>query len=321
MLSWSQIKYGCQLGLEGGLYAVSEPKIRKYFMRTSAILIAGMLVLHLLVQLLIHGPLTVLRLVNWTAGTLVANYDYESVHQRLLDARQSVDWALRTFPLMGVLLVRTVYPRPFDRMFMTVIATQNPTYHQALSQWPHRTPFWPLLQHHLQRTWKRVRLAALMLVLLALPVVGRYVPALANFKLMAGVLGNNLAAAITALTLVLPWTRDLSWPLFKAMLAAQQLNRELLDPYFTRLQMTPKARKAWFKERQSLLLGFVAGFYLLIRLPIIGPAFFVVAQAAMGHWIVNTTTLDALQRKPVTPRASLGPAAAVTTPVGHDKAE
>ncbi|KAJ1983911.1 hypothetical protein H4R33_004583 [Dimargaris cristalligena] len=304
MLSWSQIRYGMQLGFEGGLLAVSEPKIRRWFVRTSAILVVTMLILQFLAQLLIHGPLAFLRALNWLTSSF-APYDAQRVHRTLLDARGSIDWALQTMPLTGVLLVRSVYAQPFDDMFMTVIRTHAPAYYTALVQWPHKTQWWPLVQHHVQRTWKRVKLAALMLVLLNIPVVGPYVPTLVNFKLMSGILGPNLAGAVALTAVFMPGTRGLSWTLFKAILACQQLNRELLDPYFTRLCIPPKARRAWFKERQSLLLGFVMGFYLLIRLPIIGPAFFVVAQAAMGYWIVHTTSLDSLERKPSPPRRKL----------------
>ncbi|KAJ1653715.1 hypothetical protein IWQ61_006219 [Dispira simplex] len=295
MLSWSQIQYGFQLGLEGGQLAVREPKVRRWFGKALVTLVVTMVVLHFLARVLIHVPLFLLRGVNATVA-LFAAYDSERVHQWLLDAGASVNWALQTLPLTGVLLVRSLYSKPFDAMFMTMVQTQSAEYYQALVNWPHRASFWTALKHHFQRTWRRVKLVAVMLVLVSLPVVGPYVPWLANFKLMSDVLGPGLAGSVAVLAMAVPGVKDLAWPLFKAILACQQLNRELLDPFFARLRLTPKDRRAWFRERQSLLLGFVSGFYLLIQIPMIGPAFFVFAQAAMGYWVIHTTSLDALAR-------------------------
>ncbi|KAJ1960173.1 hypothetical protein IWQ62_004329 [Dispira parvispora] len=295
MLSWSQIQHGFQLGLEGGQLAVREPKVRRWFGKALVTLVVTMVILHFLARVLIHVPLFLLRGANTTVASF-ATYDSEGVHQWLLDAEASVNWALQTLPLTGVLLVRSLYSKPFDAMFMTMVQTQSAEYYQALVNWPHRAPFWTVLKHHFLRTWRRMKLAAVMLVLVSLPMVGPYVPWLANFKLMTDVLGPGLAGSVTVLAMAVPGVKDLAWPLFKAILACQQLNRELLDPFFTRLRLTPKDRRAWFRERQSLLLGFVSGFYMLIQIPMIGPAFFVFAQAAMGYWVIHTTSLDALAR-------------------------
>ncbi|KAJ1974454.1 hypothetical protein H4R35_003606, partial [Dimargaris xerosporica] len=156
MLSWSQLRHGFQLGVEGGLVAVLDPKVRRWFLKTLTVLVASMVCLYVVVRLLVHGPLAFIRLLNCVSWHIFG-HDYLATRQALLNAGESVDWALGNLPLTGVLLVHTVYPKPFDAMFMTVVQTQSPEYYTALVNWPHKAPLWTMLKHHAQRTWKRVR--------------------------------------------------------------------------------------------------------------------------------------------------------------------
>ena len=82
--------------------------------------------------------------------------------------------------------------------------------------------------------------------------------------------------------------------------------RELLEPYFSRVRFTKEQKKRWFRERQGLLfggsrmtviyqyladecLGFGVGFYLILKVPLLGVLIYGLAEASTAYLITKIT--------------------------------
>lgn len=77
--------------------------------------------------------------------------------------------------------------------------------------------------------------------------------------------------------------------LIRALIGMRSLMRELLAPYFVRMQMTHKEKRAWFSGRKDILFGFSAIAYIIIRLPIIGIIGYGIVQAAAAYMLTVVT--------------------------------
>ena len=55
--------------------------------------------------------------------------------------------------------------------------------------------------------------------------------------------------------------------------------RELLEPYFARIRFTSEQKRKWFRSREGLLFGFGIGFYILLRVPLLGVLIYGIAEA------------------------------------------
>lgn len=70
-------------------------------------------------------------------------------------------------------------------------------------------------------------------------------------------------------------------------LTARALGWELLDPYFEKLEIRLGAQHSYVKRHNASLVGFALPFSLVMSIPLVGPLFFGVAQAAAGILVVE----------------------------------
>lgn len=77
--------------------------------------------------------------------------------------------------------------------------------------------------------------------------------------------------------------------IIRALLGMRALMRELLEPYFVRMNMTHKEKRKWFSGRKDVLFGFSAIAYILIRIPVFGFIGYGVAQAAAAYMLTAVT--------------------------------
>ena len=69
-----------------------------------------------------------------------------------------------------------------------------------------------------------------------------------------------------------------------AILTATQL-----DPYFSRIKFTPEQKKHWFHDREGVLFGFGVGFYVFLKVPLLGVLIYGVAEASTAYLITKIT--------------------------------
>lgn len=63
--------------------------------------------------------------------------------------------------------------------------------------------------------------------------------------------------------------------------------RELLEPYFSRIKFTKEQKKHWFHDREGLLFGFGVGFYIFLRIPLLGVLIYGIAEASTAYLITS----------------------------------
>ena len=62
-----------------------------------------------------------------------------------------------------------------------------------------------------------------------------------------------------------------------------------LEPYFSRIQFTKEQKKHWFRDREGLLFGFGVGFYIFLRIPLLGVLIYGIAEASTAYLITKIT--------------------------------
>lgn len=70
---------------------------------------------------------------------------------------------------------------------------------------------------------------------------------------------------------------------------SRSLMRELLEPYFSRVRFTAKQKRHWFHDREGLLFGFGVGFYIFLRIPLLGVLIYGIAEASTAYLITKIT--------------------------------
>lgn len=123
-----------------------------------------------------------------------------------------------------------------------------------------------------------------------LPKVGFLVLPAASFWTFNKAVGLGPASVIFGTGIFLPKRYLVIF--LQSYFASRSLMRELLEPYFARVQFTKEEKKKWFRSREGLLFGFAIGFYTLLKVPLLGVLIYGIAEA-VGHSIVENGKLDA----------------------------
>ncbi|KAI9476254.1 MAG: hypothetical protein EXX96DRAFT_507321 [Benjaminiella poitrasii] len=285
------LKEGAIDAVQGIAIVLQNPNIRKQrFLKIFVYLSITSFILLGLTNVLIAIPIRIARFVLW----VFTNGDKLSKTQEILDSTyQSVQEIVASVPFLALLLMRYIYPKPLDDLFM-----ESLRYLDHLN--PHRGPYASVLaqqkfkrnhrldmKQYVMRTWKKVRLGILLLILSMLPVVGRFVFPAAGAYTSYKALGKTQAIAVGVCFFFLPqWA---TMKLVRALIGMRSLMRELLAPYFVRMQMSHKEKRRWFSGRKDELFGFSAIAYIVIRLPIVGILGYGIAQAASAYMLTIVT--------------------------------
>ena len=62
-----------------------------------------------------------------------------------------------------------------------------------------------------------------------------------------------------------------------------------LEPYFSRIRFTKQQKRMWFHDREGLLFGFGVGFYIFLRVPLLGVLIYGIAEASTAYLITKIT--------------------------------
>ena len=120
-----------------------------------------------------------------------------------------------------------------------------------------------------------------------LPIVGRLVLPAASFYTFGNAVGLGPASVIFGTSVFLP--RRYLVIFLQTYFASRSLMRELLEPYFARIHFTKEEKKKWFRDREGLLFGFGIGFYVLLRVPLLGVLIYGIAEASTAYLITKIT--------------------------------
>ncbi|CCC09493.1 unnamed protein product [Sordaria macrospora k-hell] len=120
-----------------------------------------------------------------------------------------------------------------------------------------------------------------------LPYVGRFVLPAASFWTFNRAVGLGPASVIFGTGVLLP--RRYLVIFLQSYFASRSLVRELLEPYFARIRFTSEQKRKWFRSREGLLFGFGIGFYILLRVPLLGVLIYGIAEASAAYLITKVS--------------------------------
>ncbi|KAI8087594.1 uncharacterized protein B0P05DRAFT_505775 [Gilbertella persicaria] len=302
MARWTLIglKKGAFYAVEGIAIVLQNPNIRKQrFLKIFIYLSVVSFILFGLTNVLIAIPIHIVKGILWLTTDKA-----DRAENALESANQFIREVVAYVPLLALLFMQYVYPKPLDDLFMESLRyvdaknPQRPPYASVLAQQKFKKHFWRDMRDYLFRTWKKLRIGLVLLVLSTLPWVGRFVFPAAGAYTSYRALGKTQAVAVGICFFFLPqWA---TMKLVRALIGMRSLMRELLAPYFIRMKMSHKEKLRWFSGRKDVLFGFSAIAYLIIRLPFVGIVAYGIAQAASAYMLTVVTdppTTDILQKK------------------------
>lgn len=73
------------------------------------------------------------------------------------------------------------------------------------------------------------------------------------------------------------------------MLITNSFPRLQLEPYFSRIRFTKEQKRRWFRDREGLLFGFGVGFYIFLKIPLLGVLIYGIAEASTAYLITKIT--------------------------------
>lgn len=117
--------------------------------------------------------------------------------------------------------------------------------------------------------------------------MGRLVLPAASFYTFNKAVGLGPASVIFGTGVFLP--RKYLVIFLQSYFASRSLMRELLEPYFARVRFTKDEKRKWFRNREGLLFGFGIGFYILLRVPLLGVLIYGIAEASTAYLITKIT--------------------------------
>lgn len=62
-----------------------------------------------------------------------------------------------------------------------------------------------------------------------------------------------------------------------------------LEPYFSRVRYSKEEKKIWFKDRAGVLFGFGLGFFVFVKIPLVGVLIYGLAEASTAYLITKVT--------------------------------
>ncbi|CAG8461741.1 11387_t:CDS:2 [Acaulospora colombiana] len=198
--------------------------------------------------------------------------------------------------------MRYIYPQILDSLFIESLRYVDYIYLQkhkgekelrpqyALSLERYKYSYdWTEVYKYFKRMWNQIKIAVLLYFLSLLPFIGALVYPVASAYALIRSIGYKPAITVGVLMYITPGTKPFAMVFLETLLSSRALMRELLEPYFGRINFEDKEKRKWFREREGILFGFSIGFYPLVRLPLIGMLFYGVAQAAAAFVLIKTT--------------------------------
>ncbi|KAF2083756.1 transmembrane protein UsgS, partial [Saccharata proteae CBS 121410] len=295
---------GAQLTLVGANRALQNPGLftSDHYKQAALAVVAG-----IAIRLLITLPIMVVRVFLWFLSLFMdmegANWDNE-----LIDGLHFLENSVLQVPFFLMTMMRHVTPT-LDNMFMDSLNWVDQTYiqkHKSEDPRNLRAMYYPNMRmyqvNRKQRGDKKPMEAAMELAikfgrragislavfaLSYLPYVGRFVLPAASFYTFNKAVGLQPALIIFGTGIFLP--RHYLVQFLQSYFSSRSLMRELLEPYFSRIHYTKEQKKAWFKDREGVLFGFGVGFFLFVKIPLVGVLIYGIAEASTAYLITKIT--------------------------------
>ncbi|KAL2751918.1 hypothetical protein ACRALDRAFT_2114717 [Sodiomyces alcalophilus JCM 7366] len=295
---------GAQLTLVGAHRALQNPALftSQIYKQAAAAVMVG-----LAIRLVVAIPVTGVRVLLW-ALSFVVSLDSVTWDDTIVEGLNFIEEYVLQIPFFLMTLMRYVAPT-LDNMFMDSLRWVDLTYVQKHKQddpgslrdmyYPnlklyktadgstHSTSTAEAISMFVLRFARKGAISLAVFGLSYLPLVGRFVLPAASFYTFHKAVGLGPASVIFGTGLFLP--RRYLVIFLQSYFSSRTLMRELLEPYFSRVRFTKEQKKKWFRSREGLLFGFAVGFYVLVRIPLVGVLVYGIAEASTAYLITKIT--------------------------------
>ncbi|KAL9084317.1 MAG: hypothetical protein Q9165_008145 [Trypethelium subeluteriae] len=295
---------GAQLTLVGANRALQNPGLfTSDHYRQAALAVAAGIAIRLVITIPIIGVRVILWFLSLFINMEASNWDNDVV-----EGLNFIEQSVLQVPFFLMTFMRYITPT-LDRMFMDSLDWVDRTYIQKhrgddptrlramyypnLSlysthgdQQNHRRP-WEAAMAFLVRYGRRAGISLAIYFLSYLPYVGRLVLPAASFYTFNRAVGLQPALAIFGSSLFLP--RRYLVMFLQSYFSSRSLMRELLEPYFSRIRYNKEQKKLWFRDREGVLFGFGVGFFVFLKIPLLGVLIYGVAEASTAFLITKIT--------------------------------
>jgi hypothetical protein len=295
---------GAQLTLVGAHRALQNPAIfTSEHYRQAALAVAAGIGIRLIVAVPTIGIRVLLWMLSWVISMDSVGWD-----DSIVNGLGFIEEYVLQVPFFLMALMRYITPT-LDNLFMDSLRWVDSTYVQKHK---HDDPaqlrpmyYGPLRQYRptdgsthtssaaeaasmfVLRSARKAAISLAVFALSYLPVVGRLVLPAASFYTFNRAVGLGPASLIFGTGLFLP--RRYLVVFLQSYFASRGLMRELLEPYFARIKFTKEEKRNWFRSREGILFGFGVGFYVLIRVPLVGVLIYGIAEASTAYLITKIT--------------------------------
>jgi len=296
---------GVQLTGVGAHRALQNPHLftSKHYKQAAYAVVAG-----IAIRILIAVPIYGVRILLWLSSAIFS-LDSAAWDNNITSGLTFIENHVLQVPLFLMTLMRYVTPT-LDDLFMDSLRWVDKTYvqkHQEESDPSKlRAMYYPNLRQYPLRDGSTqsssmaeslsmylVRFARKGLISLVifgasyLPKVGWLVLPAATFWTFRKAVGLGPASLIFGTGVLLPKRYLVIF--LQSYFASRSLMRELLEPYFARVQFTKEQKRKWFRNREGLLFGFAIGFLTLLRVPLLGVLIYGIAEASTAYLITKIT--------------------------------
>jgi hypothetical protein len=246
------------------------------------------------------------RVLLW-AVSLVYSLDNVQWDDSVANGLNFVEEYVLQVPFFLMTLMRYVDPT-LDNLFMESLQWVDLTYvkkHQDENPDSLRNLYYPNLKMYkhsstphssnkgkglyrfIYRFAKKGAISLAIFGLSFLPVVGRIVLPAASFYTFNKSVGPGPASITFGVGVFLP--RRYLIIFLQTYFSSKSLMRELLEPYFSRIHFSKEQKKAWFRSREGVLFGFGLGFYILVKVPLVGVLIYGIAEASTAYLVTKVT--------------------------------
>ncbi|TAQ85839.1 hypothetical protein B7494_g5842 [Chlorociboria aeruginascens] len=296
---------GAQLTVVGALRALQNPSLftSQHYQQAAFAVAAG-----IAIRLAISIPIIGIKVFLWALSFWI-DFQNASWDDTLVNGLDFIQNYVLQVPLFLMTLMRYVTPT-LDNMFMDSLEWVDKTYYAKhenedpttlrgsyftnLRMYPardgstHSKSTAEAITMFLMRFGKKAGLSLTVFALSYIPIFGRFVLPAASFYTFNKVAGLGPAAIVFGTGIFLP--RRYLVIFLQSYFASRSLMRELLEPYFSRIRFTKEQKKHWFHDREGLLFGFGVGFYIFLRIPLLGVLIYGIAEASTAYLVSKVTS-------------------------------
>jgi len=295
---------GVQLTVVGAIRALQNPALftSEHYKQAAIAVAAG-----IAIRLAISVPIIGIKVLLWILS-FFTNFEAATWDDKVVNGLDFIANYVLQVPLFLMTMMRHITPT-LDNMFMDSLKWVDQTYtqkHKEEDPNDLRAMYYPNLRMYatrdgsthskstveaitmfLVRFGKKAGISLAIFALSYVPYIGRLVLPAASFYTFNKAVGLGPDAVIFGTGIFLP--RRYLVIFLQSYFSSRSLMRELLEPYFSRIRFTKEQKKHWFHDREGLLFGFGVGFYIFLRIPLLGVLIYGIAEASTAYLITKIT--------------------------------